>query len=153
MRGVTRLAGRSGTTLGLCLLAWCSPAQQPSDQDASALIDRVRQKALDYAKSLPDFECTEVVRRYTDVDPRQRFELAPNDQLTIRIRYAQHIEEHRLILVNDKPTDRTFESLQGAIVSGEFGTTMSAIFDPATETSFRWESWKTGRKRRVAVYG
>jgi hypothetical protein len=30
---------------------------------------------------------------------------------------------------------------------------MSAIVDPATETSFRWESWKTGRKHRVAVYG
>jgi hypothetical protein len=131
-------------------LAW---AQRPPDADAAALIERSRQKALDYAKSLPDFECTEVVRRYTDADPQQeRFRPVPIDKLAIKLRYFQHKEEHKLVLIDDQPADRTFESLDGAIGTGEFGATLSAIFDPASQTSFHWESWKNGRKRRTAVY-
>jgi hypothetical protein len=139
--------------VGLLLLAGMAWAQRPSDADAAALIERGRQRALEYAKSLPDFECTEVVRRYADLDPRQRNGLTPTDKLTIRIRYGQKKEDHKLILINDKPAGRTFEDLQGAIGSGEFGSTMSAIFEPSTQTSFHWESWKTERKHRVAVYG
>lgn len=140
--------------LAIGCLAW---GQRQSDADAAALIERARQKALAYTKSLPDFECTEVVRRYTynsaGLTPRQRIEPAPADKLTIRIRYSRNREEHKLILIDDTATDRTFESLQGAIGTGEFGATMSAIFDPATATAFRWESWKTERKRRVAMFG
>jgi hypothetical protein len=39
-------------------LAWCAPlawGQRPSDADSAALIEKSRQKALDYAQSLPDF--------------------------------------------------------------------------------------------------
>jgi hypothetical protein len=78
--------------------------------------------------------------------------LTPTDKLTVRIRYAQHKEDHKLILIDDKPADRGFESLRGAIGSGEFGSTLSAMFDPATQTRFLWDGWRMERKRRVAVY-
>ena len=42
-------------------LAW---GQQPSGLDSTALIERARQKALDYARSLPDFVCSEIIQRY-----------------------------------------------------------------------------------------
>ena len=137
----------------IALVAWCSlaPAQPPSEADATALIETARQKARQYTQSLPDFECTEVVRRSTDV-ARNDVQPIPPDKLTIRLRYSEHKEEHKLMLINDRPTDRTFESLQGAIGTGEFGATLGAIFDPASETAFHWESWKTVRKDRIAVY-
>jgi hypothetical protein len=124
-------------------------AQRPTDADATALIERGRQNALEYTKSLPDFECTELVRRSTNLRGGGSI---PTDKLTILIRYFQHKEDHKLILIDNKPADRTFEDLQGAIGSGEFGSTMSAVFEPSTQTSFHWESWKTERKRRTAVY-
>jgi hypothetical protein len=135
--------------LGLLTIGCIVWAQRPSDADAAALIERSRQKALEYTKSLPDFECTEVVRRSAILWGGGSM---PIDKLTILVHYFQHKEDHKLILIDDKPTDRSFDSLQGAIGSGEFGLTMSAIFDPVTKTIFHWEGWKTERKRRVAVY-
>ena len=136
------------------LLVWTSLAwsQKLSDADAAALIEKTRQKALDYSKSLPDFECIEVVRRFSAVDNRQLYRAVPDDKLTIKLRYFEHREEHKLVLFDGLPTDRTFEGLQGTIGTGEFGATLTAIFDPASETGFHWESWKNVRKHRTAVY-
>jgi hypothetical protein len=136
----------------VCLLAWTSPAwpQRPSDADAAAAIEQSRQKALAYTRSLPDFVCTEVIRRY--VDRRERGEWTLTDRLTVRLSYFQHIEEHKLMLINDQPTNRDFSSLEGATGEGEFGGTLESIFDPQSQAAFRWESWKNVRKHRAAVY-
>jgi len=140
------------TWAGLLTMVCVAWAQRPSDDDSAALIERSRQKTREYTRSLPDFECTEVVQRYATTDPEKPGVVSPTDKLTIRIRYAQHKEDHTLVLIDDKPTDRTFESLAGATGSGEFGATLSSIFDPATKTAFHRESWRTERKHRVAVY-
>jgi len=129
--------------------AW---AQRPSEQDVTALVERARQKALAYTQSLPDFLATEIVRRYAG-SMTDGLGGNPIDTLTIHLRYLQHKEDHKLVLVDGKPTNRTFETLEGTVASGEFGATLGAIFDPATQTAFRWQSWKNLRGRRVAVIG
>lgn len=129
------------------ILAW---PQRPAEEDATAAIERSRRKALDYARTLPDFVCTEVIRRYTDM--RGRGLWLPLDTLTIKLSYFEQKEEHKLVLINDKPTDRLYSTLDGAIGVGEFGGTLHGIFDPASKAEFHWQSWKTVRKHRVAVY-
>jgi hypothetical protein len=57
------------------------------------------------------------------------------------------------MLIDGKPAQRTFESLEGTLGSGEFGATLSAIFDPESQTGFHWQSWKNLRGRRAAVFG
>jgi hypothetical protein len=57
------------------------------------------------------------------------------------------------MLIDGKPTSQTFETLQGTVGSGEFGTTLRAVFDPASQTSFRWQSWKNVQKHRASVVG
>jgi len=138
--------------VGLLIIGCAAFAQRPSDADAAALIERARTKALEYARSLPDFECTEVVHRYADDDPKRRSRMTPTDTLTIRIRYSQHREEHKLMLVNNRKTTQTFESLAGAIGTGEFGATLSAIFDPASQTGFVWAGSRTEAKHEIAEY-
>ena len=137
----------------IAMLMWCSSgwAQRPSDAEASALIARSRQKAHDYAASLPDFVATEIIHRYTGSEAVKGF-WSPTDTLTIQLRYFQHKEDHKLTLIDGKPTRQTFETLEGTIGSGEFGTTLGAVFDAASQTSFHWQSWKNLRKRRVAVF-
>jgi hypothetical protein len=130
-----------GTSLAL--------AQHPSDADVTALIEKGRQKALAYRESLPDFLATEVVRRYTGI--AHHMNTVPVDTLTIQLRYFQHTEEHKLVLFNGEPTERRFDSLEGFVGTGEFGTTLSAIFDPASQTTFEWRKWKTLRSRPGAV--
>ena len=127
-------------------------AQRPSEKDTKALVEKARQKALAYTQSLPDFVATEIIHRYAG-SMAAGLGGHPVDTLTIQLRYLQHKEDHKLMLIDGKATGRTLETLEGTVGSGEFGATLSAIFDPATQPAFHWQSWKNLRGRRVAVLG
>jgi hypothetical protein len=138
---------------GLLLCAAFAWGQRPSDADSAALIERSRQKALDYSHALPDFACSEVVRRYAAPADGLKFGAwVHTDTLTIKLSYSQRTEGHKLELIDGKPTDRKFEELGGATSSGEFGGILRTIFDPASQAAFDWERWKTARKHRTAIY-
>jgi hypothetical protein len=124
--------------------------QRPDDADVHAAVEQSRQRSLAYSRSLPDFVCTEIVTR--SYDPRERAIWRPLDKLTIKLSYFGQKENHKLELVDDKPTDQTYETLQGAIGVGEFGATLKSIFDPASQAAFHWQSWKTVRRHAVGVY-
>jgi hypothetical protein len=132
--------------LGLVLCGMVAWGQTPSDADTAALIERSRQRALDYTQQLPDFMCTEVVHRSISSDGGQS-----SDTLTIKLGYSKRGEEHRLVLINGKPTGRKYEDLEGATGTGEFGGILRAIFNPASQGAFDWQTWKTVRKKRLAV--
>ena len=153
----------------LCgLLVWTALAwgQRPSDADAAAIIEKSRDRALAYARSLPDFVCTEVVHRYSEIKPQTRGpspstatmqipaarKWTPTDKLTVRLSFFQQAEDHKLTLLNDKPTDQKYETLAGGTTAGEFGGTLQNIFDRDAQTAFKWERWKTVRRHRAAVY-
>jgi hypothetical protein len=140
-------------TAAMGVFAWAAlavPPQRPSDLEAENAIEKSRQVALDYARSLPDFVCTEVVSRYTDFQHRGGW--LPQDMLTVKLSYFEQKEDHKLTQIDGKPTDRTYDSLGGAIGVGEFGGTLHTIFDPKSAAVFHWESWKNVRRRRAAVY-
>jgi hypothetical protein len=40
----------------------------------------------------------------------------------------------------------------GAVSTGEFGTSLYAVFDPRSHGEFRWKGWTTLRKRRAARF-
>jgi len=135
--------------------------------DAAAILERGREKALAYAKSLPDFVCTEIIQRYKRGQTAVLFpgrvgastapgtpSWEPIDRLTVRLSFFQQKEDHKLELVNDRPTTLQYDSLDiGVTVTGEFGGMLKQIFDPASQASFHWRSWKKAGKRRLAVYG
>jgi hypothetical protein len=147
-------------------LALPALAQRPAAADAAAILERGREKALAYAKSLPDFVCTEIIQRYKLSQPpallsglrgASAASVAPSwtpiGRLTVRLSFFQQKEEHKLELVNGQPTTLQYDSLDiGVTATGEFGGMMKHIFDPASQTAFHWESWKNARKHRAAVY-
>lgn len=142
---------RAFTVVALLGCVSLACAQPPSDADAAALVGKARAKALAYSESLPDFVATEVIHRYTG--PRGTgFHRPPSDSLTVQLRYFRHKEEHKLLLHDGEPTDAAFEGLAGLVESGEFGSTISAIFKPESQTSFRFEKWITVRKRPAARF-
>jgi hypothetical protein len=51
----------------------------------------------------------------------------PIDILTVQLRYFQHQEDHKLMLVDGNPARQSFETLEGTVGGGEFGTTLSAV--------------------------
>jgi hypothetical protein len=144
---------RLNFTIALLLMAvGAAPAAdpKPSEEEAARLLEQVRQTALNYTSSLPDFICTQVVRRYVDSNGRDRWALT--DTLTVKLSYFGQKEDYKLLLIDNKPTNLEYMKAGGASSKGEFGTILKLVFDSASATGFQWKSWSAIRKRRAAVY-
>ena len=136
------------------------PIPPPSAEEQAAIIAEVREYALNYSKNLPDFICTQVTRRYAAAAPGGRYgrrgETDPSwqlqDTLTIRLSYFEQKEDYKLILVNNTVTQQDYTKLDGAVSTGEFGSMLREIFEPATEARFTWDHWATLRGRRALAF-
>ena len=135
----------------LALLAAGAPAMaQPLEPDQASLLEQARQTALRYSASLPDFLCTEMVRRTQD--PMGVGRWVSRDWLTVKLSYFEHKEDYRLMEIDGKPTSMEYQSVRGAVSMGEFGTQLYALFHPESHGDFGWKGWSTLRKRRVARF-
>jgi hypothetical protein len=124
--------------------------QKPSAEEQARLLEQVREAALSYTRSLPDFICTQIVKRYADATGRDRW--TPIDTLTVKLSYFGQKEDYKLLSIDNKPTNLEYMKAGGAASKGEFGTVLSMVFDPKSAAGFQWNSWTTIRKRRAAVY-
>lgn len=135
----------------LALLAAGVPtvAQQLEPEQAS-LLEQAREAAIRYSASLPDFLCTEVMRRTQDPQGNGRWRSM--DTLTVKLSYFDHKEDYKLMQIDGKPTLLEFLYVGGTLSTGEFGTRLYSVFDPRSQGDFRWKGWTTLRKRRVARF-
>ena len=132
----------------------------PSAAEQAEIIREVREYALSYTKSLPNFLCTQVTRRKAAAEPGTRYAMRgatePSfqtiDTLTIRLSYFEQKEDYKLILVNNSPTTQGYQSVGGATSTGEFGSLTLGIFEPSTKTHFEWDHWGTLRGKLVMVF-
>src|ERR1039458_9525171 len=138
--------------VALCLIV--GPAQaatlRPSETEAASEVEKTRTVAVDYTKRLPDFICTETIRRYIRRTLPKTWR--STDILSIKLSFSGQAEDHRLVQINGRPADEPEESLDGLVNIGEFGGMLETVFDRATEAVFHWEGWKTVRSRPAAVY-
>jgi hypothetical protein len=136
------------------------PPPPPSSAEQGAIVTEVREYALNYSKGLPNFLCTEVTRRKAANAPGSRYGGGPANQpsyqsmdtLTIRLSYYEQKEDYKLILINNAPTTQDYRSVGGATSTGEFGSMLRQIFEPATEARFEWDHWGLLRGRRVMAF-
>ena len=136
-------------------VSFCLPAPpcraQPSAEDKARVVEKAREYALGYMKSLPDFFCTQVTRRYVRAGRSGRWDLL--DVVTARLTYFEGKEEYAQLLVDGHALpDVPILLLEGATSSGEFGRMMAAVFAPESRATFRWERWDTVRGRPAHVY-
>ncbi len=122
----------------------------PSSEQQGRILDQVRDYALDYSKKLPNFICTQVTRRY--VDPSGLEFWHQQDTITSKLSYFEQKEDYKVVLVNNRYVNTTMEKLGGATSTGEFGSLLREIFEPASRASFEWERWATLRGRRMYVF-
>jgi hypothetical protein len=133
------------------LLAAGAPAlAQPLEPEQASLLEQAREAALEYSNSLPDFLCTEVVRRSEDDDGGGRWRKL--DTLTVKLSYFGHREGYKLMEIDGKPTLLEYEHMAGAVSTGEFGARLYSVFNPRSQGDFRWKGWATMRNRRVARF-
>jgi hypothetical protein len=127
------------------------PPPPPSSEEQAQLLSGVKEYALNYSRTLPDFICLEQTRRYVDTTGRDAWRAT--DVITARLTYFDQKEDYKLVSMNDQVvTDTSYTSVGGALSMGDFGTTMREIFEPFSNTHFEWERWTTLRKRRTHVF-
>ena len=137
---------RSSSALPAAPAAAYQPPPAPSPEEQKRILEAARESALSYTRSLPDFICTEVVRRFEE--PRSRL----LDTLTLKLSYFEQKEKYQLLTVNGRPTLLSYESVGGVITEGEFGSLLSEVFSPGSEAEFRWARWTALRQRPAQVY-
>src|SRR5260370_38965158 len=107
----------------LLMAAGPAPAadQKPSEEEEARLLEQVRETALNYTRSLPDFICTQVVKRYLDSNGRDRW--TPTDTLTVKLSYFGQKEDYKLLSIDNKPTNLEYLKAGGASSKGEIRPT------------------------------
>lgn len=126
------------------------PPPTPSSSEKAEVIEKARDNALQYTANLPNFICTETIRRYEMEKRNQSWK--PQDTMTLELAFSEKGESYRLITINGKPTKKTFDKVGGFTSDGEFGTMLLWIFRPISETEFQWERWTNLRGRPAHVF-
>lgn len=127
----------------------------PSYEEQQKIIEEARQYALNYSKTLPDFICLQVTRRYVDphYKPGTEGSWAVSDRLAEKLTYFDQHEKYEAISHNDTSLyGKGAESIGGALSRGDFGTLLREIFEPKTSAEFHWERWSGFDTHWMHVY-
>src|ERR1700677_2561302 len=123
----------------------CLAAQDAGSSDDLAILDAGRQNALALTAALPDFICTQAIRRFQSRAGADSWR--QTDQLLVQLSYSGGQEHYQLVLVDDHPVDQPYRAVAGAVSSGEFGSWLHSVFDPASAAAFRLLGRLTVRER------
>jgi hypothetical protein len=116
----------------------------PSREQQQKILDEAREYALNYSKSLPNFICAQSTKRF---DNNRMY-----DNVLAKLTYYEQHEKYDTISVNDKLTNKEYNKLDGSISTGEFGSMLMGIFDPHSDASFSWSTWKTVGSHKTYVF-
>lgn len=105
-------------------------------------LEEARKNVRDYLEELPDFICQQVVERYFDVEGRGAWDKA--DTLTYELTYNRKRESYKPVNAVGRPLTRSLEKSGGAYSTGDFASSLAALFNPDTKTVF-----KTAGKERL----
>jgi hypothetical protein len=132
------------------------PNPPPSYNEQQQVLEAVREYALNYSESLPDFICLEVTRRYYDLHYKPDTEgfWALSDRLAEKLTYFGQKEKYETISHNDTSLygKSDAESFGGALSRGDFGSILKEIFVPESHAEFQWERWDTLDGRPMHAY-
>jgi hypothetical protein len=131
------------------------PPKPPSAKEQAEILDEMREYALNYTKSLPNYVCVQTTHRKIDPNDKlhQKGYITTGDVVQELLTFYDRKETYDVKMVNGKSvTNLKHEQLGGVTSSGEFGTMMADIFDPESGTEFAWEAWHTLREKRVYAF-
>jgi hypothetical protein len=123
---------------------------QPEAFERRRVLNEASKNAVSYAASLPDFICTQTVRRFESWNGKPSWDL--KDTLVVKLSYFDHVENYQLTTINGHTAKVGYESLRGAVTEGEFASMLINVFDPGAHTEFWWDHWTTLRGRPAQVF-
>jgi hypothetical protein len=136
-------------------LASCAQAQlaEPPDEAAQqGIISRIRAAALSYGDRLQDFICIQLTARFADRGGTGKH-WKPLETQETELAYVSHKEHYKLLKVNGDAVIRDGSIKQGYFIpSGEFGSGLQRIFDPAARADFLWDHEELTGGKRICVF-
>jgi len=132
-------------------LTWSAAAQDsPLSPEETQTIEKARQLALEYTANLPNFICTETIRRYQLPRRSQKWKLL--DTIAMDVAFSDQGERYKLLTINGKPTRKSLKEIGGIMSDSEFGTLLQWIFQPESQTKFQSERPTDLRGRPTLVF-
>ena len=118
----------------------------PPPENFQKIVEDVTERARNYSANLPNYICAQVTKRYVDPTGSENWKLV--DTIQEQLTYFEQKENYKVVMVSGKAAPETLkhEQLGGATSSGEFGSILSGIFAPETQTEFSWDhlgKWQT----------
>lgn len=123
-----------------------SPAQKLDSPEQLLALTALRDYALHYTRSLPDFVCMQVIERTFGTNRRV------HDSIEEQVSYVNGKENYAVIKINGQPAGKGQEQPPGILSTGEFGSLMAITLDPRTGADIRWERAATRDGRKVNVF-
>lgn len=122
----------------------------PSSEEQQAIISEIREYAMTYSKSLPDFICTQVTRKYMAQTGQDDFH--PHETVLEHLTYFDQQEHYKVTMVNDHVVDLSHEAVGGASSAGDFGTMMNVTLWPKADALIEFDHWATLRGNPCYVF-
>ena len=124
----------------------------PDSVHQQQVLDLMRQYALTYAQSLPNYICVRVDRRY--VDPHAGDHYRSLGTVLAKVSYNEGQEQYKVYSVGGQIVDAEMGGIGGggARSSGEFAGMMRSLFEPKSNAEFGWDHWARLRGRTMAVF-
>jgi len=127
--------------------------ERPSPEEIAKwpLLEQARYHALEFTEELPNFIATQFVTRAERKPTSKDWE--PQDKLEIELSYhTAKGEKFKLLKINDKPTQRSYDSLQGTTSTGEFGSMLLALFAEESKAEIKEVRRENFRNLPSVVY-
>ena len=105
----------------------------PSLPPNAPLIERAREAAFQFSRKLPNFICQEFMSRFMQEGRAQK---VPQDIVSAELIYEDGEETYRNLKINNRPTDKRLQDIDGSWSTGEFATAQLQLFDPTTKAHF-----------------
>ena len=109
----------------------------PGGVTEDPLVQQARESTERFFKLLPDFVCQQsTTRSFAGTDKHWRMV----DRVTAEVVYDHGHESYKDVKLNGRPTGRSMMDLPGSKSTGEFGSTLRALFDKETAAVFKYQS-------------
>ncbi len=116
------------------------PPKPPSAKEQAEILDEMREYALNYTNTLPNYMCVQTTHRKQEVTEmmHQKGYINNGDTIQELLTFYDHMETYKVEMVNGKSvTNVSHLQLGGVTSSGEFGSMMHDIFDQDAGTNLR----------------
>jgi hypothetical protein len=126
------------------------PPKPPSAEEQAEALAAIKEYALSYTNSLPNYVCIQTTHR------KQEQGIHGNgDTIKEKLTFFEHKETYEVEMRDGKAVKNVSHlELGGVTSSGEFGSMLSSIFKEDSGVEFSWDHWATlrGNKRMYVFF-